>query len=113
MPIYESYTASIARLKKGIPACKLNFSNMSQQRVIVYLSSDETSLCYINRDEGLKNRFFSKPRTMQIARIPSLLYGGLTSTFKKHSSRNYEKIRAALKGDDKEIVNIRKRDYMK
>ena len=90
-PAYESYHKSISLLKEGFEATKFNFSNMGHSKVNVWLSDDEQYLCYKHIEKSWR-RPFNFVRKLPVKEIPNILYGGISSTFKKHNKRNLKQM---------------------
>ena len=90
-PAYDSYQRSITLLKKGFEATKFNFSNKGHGNVRVYLSDDEQYLCYQHLEKSVR-RPFNLVRKLPVTEIPNILYGGISSTFKKHNRRNLKQM---------------------
>ena len=64
---------------------------MKSKDVVVYLSENEQYLIYKPAQSSLLG-CLKRRRTLPIKDIPNLLYGGVTSTFKKHSKANLDLI---------------------
>lgn len=77
---------AIKRLKAGIDATKYNYSTMGMKRVILSLSSDEKSLVYKSAGSSAKC-LFNKSKSYPVKKIANFLYGGSSSTFKKHNKQ--------------------------
>ena len=58
---------------------------METKEVILSLSADTKKVIYKLREENTIKSFFSTNRSYPIRSCPSFLYGGNTSTFKKHN----------------------------
>lgn len=80
------FLQALKRLKQGIAATKFNYSTMGTKKVVLSLSADERYLVYRTTDKSIKS-FFSKAKSYPIEKIASFVYGGMTSTFKKHNKR--------------------------
>ena len=58
---------------------------METKEVILSLSADQKKVNYKPREESTIKSFFSTARSYPIRSVPGFLYGGNTSTFKKHN----------------------------
>mmetsp|Transcript_41142 Transcript_41142/g.53985 ORF Transcript_41142/g.53985 Transcript_41142/m.53985 type:complete len:101 (+) Transcript_41142:209-511(+) len=84
---YYSHEKTVEFLKKGFYAIKYNFSNVEKKEIRVKLSDCERFLVYDLVKERLR-RWFVPQSLLVVKDVISLLYGGLTSTFKKHEEVN-------------------------
>ena len=88
---YDSYESSIAYLKKGFRAIKYNFSDGVKKAVTVYLTP--TGECLKYKSVKTERFDFLKPTSgIGVKDMISFMYGGLSSTFKRHQKENYSKI---------------------
>ena len=58
---------------------------MGTKEVILSISEDEKSLTYKPFDKSITSSFLNQKRAYPFDKIASFLYGGTTSTFKKHN----------------------------
>lgn len=70
---------------------KYNYTNMKKKKIILKLSDDEKWLEYEPVDKTFKDFFKSKPKVC-ISSLKNFLYGGVTSTFKRHQETNLKSI---------------------
>lgn len=88
--VYDEYHSSVGLLKAGFNATKLNFSNMRRKKVTAWLSNDERYLMYKPIE---RTGFFDSLKPVgkiALSSIQNFIYGGVTSTFKKHQVENLE-----------------------
>ena len=74
--------ASINRLKKGVSAQKVNFTNIKIKQIAIRMTADEKSLAY--RRSACDRTCWEKvsgDRVVPLSQIVGIVYGGTTCTF--------------------------------
>ena len=85
---YDRLESALAFLRRGFAAKKFNFSNGRKKQVHVRLSPSGKYLEYAS-SEGRSIKTFLKPSgKIYLIDVKDFLYGGLTSTFKRHEANN-------------------------
>jgi hypothetical protein len=77
------YELAATRLKRGIQVVKYNYTNMKRKKIWLWLSQDEKYLEYEPVEKKFKDFFKMRPK-IAMSDFTNLLYGGVTSTFKRH-----------------------------
>ena len=89
---YDSYESSIKFLHEGFCAIKYNFSDEIKKVVTVRLSQDGKFLEYQDEKLSKVKSWFMPKAGIPVRDIIDFIYGGLSSTFKRHQTKNYAKL---------------------
>ena len=88
------YDKSCEILQQGIPAIKYNFSNDGHRKVILKLNEARTHLIYESEQpkSGCLNKLSGvNKRSIPLSAFVNMVYGGQTSTFRRHTKIWVEK----------------------
>ena len=65
---------------------------MKMRKVRFFLSSDEKYICYQHQEKTVSSMLFGTTRRYPVSKIANFFYGGLSSTFKKHTRENMKQM---------------------